>query len=73
MSDTEITEKTKFQKAYDDLNDTKKALLRTGFLEQFSYKSFDTFYKKMRGETEFYKHEQIWIAEQMNIAIEKLF
>ena len=45
--------------AYKDLNDSQKAILRVGFLEMFDYKSFDSFYKKLSGETKFWKNEKL--------------
>ena len=65
---TEVTEAKEFKDIYNDLNDSKKAILRTGFLEEHGYRSFDSFYKKMKGETLFRPNEQKWICKQLQIS-----
>ncbi len=71
---TKITIKVKsFRDVYDDLNETKKRLLRTAFLEEFEYSpTSDTFYKKLRGETFFSPKEQKWICGQLEIPTEEV-
>lgn len=78
MQDTDQkvkSEPTAFRKAYDDLSETKKALLRIAFKEHFDYRSMDTFYKKMNAEEGegFKKLEKEWLSVKMNIPQKELF
>lgn len=74
METTDHTKKqTPFQLAYYDLNESRKARLRSDFITNHGYKSFDTFYKKLNGQSEIYINEKKWFAEKMNTTVEVLF
>lgn len=62
-----------FQAAYNELNESRKARLRSDFLTDHGYKSFDTFYKKLSGASEIYINEKKYIAEKMDTTVEALF
>lgn len=70
---TETTKKNKFEEAYMELNERKKGLLRTFFLKEHGYKSQDTWYKKLRGDSEIYINEKIWLAKEMQTTVDQLF
>lgn len=72
-TETKTPKESKFQIAYNELNESKKAVLRVDFLTEMGYKSFDTFYKKLRGESEIYINEKKWFAEKMQTVVEQLF
>lgn len=74
MNENEVKhDTTKFQSAYNELNDGKKALLRLEFLAEFEHKAFDTFYKKKSGESPLKKLEKEWLAKWLNKTVEDLF
>lgn len=64
---------TAFREAYFELNESRKARLRSDFLTDHGYKSFDSFYKKLQGESEIYINEKKWFAEKMQTTVEVLF
>lgn len=69
---TTKTVKKTFEVIYNDLNETNKSLLRTAFLEEHGYTSFDTFYKKLRGDSSFAPNEKKWICAYLKISAEQI-
>ncbi len=65
---------SKISKEYYKLNEESKGLLREAFKKEheFSPKS-DIFYRKINGDTPFYKNEKKWLAEQLKTSVKKLF
>ncbi len=71
---TKITiDKKSIKDVYNELNETKKGILRDAFLEEFEYSTkSDTFYKKMRGQTLFSPKEQKWICTYLKISADEV-
>jgi hypothetical protein len=65
--------KNPFKDAYNELNESKKAVLRADFINEMDYKSFDSFYRKLRNPEEVYKNEKKWFAEKMGLTVAELF
>lgn len=63
----------KIKKKYNELNESKKAILREKFLMVFDYKNTDSFYKKMEGKSPFWQNEKTWLARKLKTNVKNLF
>jgi hypothetical protein len=60
--------------AYNDLNETKKKIVKMGFIAKFEYsEKSDIFYKKIKRETPIKTIEKEWFAERLKLPINELF
>lgn len=69
----EAEKENKFFRAYMELNESKKAVLRADFINEFDYKSFDSFYRKLNDPTVLWLHEKKWLAERFGTTVKDLF
>ncbi len=58
---------------YNDLNEKNKIKFRTEFLKNFEHRSTNTFYMKLRQETQIKTIEKEFIAEYFKTDINNLF
>lgn len=74
MTNTEnFLHQNKLLEEYNNLEDSKKEMIREDFTYKFDYSSKDTFYKKLRGESRLWNYEKEWFAERFHTTTDKLF
>lgn len=58
---------------YNRLTPKQQASLKADFQEEYGYGSASTFYKKMRGDSEFSPSEKKWLSKKFNRSVNRLF